>query len=126
MIDSSQLKQLSQAISRMGPDAEKKVPGVVAKSAGRVKARMRKDMRASASFAVIAKTITDDLVIGSGEVEAEIGPDKSSGGAASLAGIAYFGASRGGGGTVPDPELALAEEEPRFVQGIAEIAGFEF
>ncbi|WDF34547.1 hypothetical protein PTW37_06515 [Arthrobacter agilis] len=126
MIDASQLDVLSRAISRAGADAVKKVPVVVAKSAVRVRTRMRAEARASASFGSIASTITEDLVISAGGVEAEIGPDKSAGRAASLAGIAYFGTSKPGGATVPDPVLALMEEEPRFVEGLAEVAGFEF
>lgn len=126
MIDASQLDSLSRAIAKAGPDAVRQVPKVVAKSAKSVVQRMRKDARSSPSFASIAPTITEDLLIGPGGVEAEIGPDKSRGGAASLAGIAYFGTSKPGGATVPDPVLALMEEEPRFVQALAEVAGFEF
>ena len=52
-------------------------------------------------------------------VSAEIGPKKGSPG--SLANIAYFGASRGGGGQVPDPEGALLAELPVLEKYLAEI-----
>jgi hypothetical protein len=51
---------------------------------------------------------------GDGVIEAEIGP--SGGGAASLAGLAYFGSSKPGGGTVRNPEDAMLEEAPNFYE----------
>jgi hypothetical protein len=51
---------------------------------------------------------------GDAVIEAEIGP--SPGGSGSLAGIAYFGTSRAGGGTVRNPEDAMLEEAPNFYE----------
>jgi len=94
-----------------------KVRGVVAKSAVNTKKIMQADARKSSSFKKVAPTIDYDLKVhefgGDGVIEAEIGP--SGGGAASLAGIAYFGTSRGGG-TVRNPEDAMLEEAPNFYE----------
>jgi hypothetical protein len=95
-----------------------KVKGVVAKSAVNTKKIMQKDARSSRHFKQLARTINYDLKEhsfgGDGVVEAEVGP--SGGGSASLAGIAYFGTSRAGGGTVRNPEDAMLEEAPNFYE----------
>ena len=52
-------------------------------------------------------------------VSAVIGPEKGAPG--SLANVAYFGTSRGGG-TVADPEDALQEEADAFVEHFAAMA----
>jgi hypothetical protein len=95
-----------------------KIRGVVAKSALNTKKLMQTDARRSRHFKQLAPTISYDLKVhefgGDGVIEAEIGP--SGGGAASLAGIAYFGTSRPGGGTVRSPEDAMLEEAPNFYE----------
>jgi hypothetical protein len=92
--------------------------GVVAKSALNTKKIMQADAKKSLHFKQIASTISYDLNVhefgGDGVIEAEIGP--SGGGSASLAGIAYFGTSRPGGGTVRNPEDAMLEEAPNFFE----------
>jgi len=93
-----------------------KVRGVVAKSALNTKNAMRKDAQRSKHFKQIAAAISYDLEVvasgGDSKIEAEIGP--TPGGAGSLAGIAYFGTSRPGGGTVRNPEAAMNDEAPNF------------
>jgi hypothetical protein len=95
-----------------------KMRGVVEKSALNTKNIMRKDARRSQHFKQIAPTISYDVKVlgfaGDGVIQAEIGP--SGGGAASLAGIAYFGTSKPGGGTVRNPEDAMLEEAPNFYE----------
>ena len=91
-----------------------KVRGVVSKAAVNTKKIMRRDARGSRAFEQIARTIDYDLTVRGDVVEAEIGP--SGGGSASLAGIAYFGTSRPGGGTVRNPEDAMLEEAPHFYE----------
>jgi hypothetical protein len=92
--------------------------GVVARSAINTKKIMRADANKSPHFKQIAPTISYDLKVhefgGDGVIEAEIGP--SGGGSASLAGIAYFGTSKPGGGTVRNPEDAMLEEAPNFYE----------
>jgi hypothetical protein len=95
-----------------------KLRGVVARSAMNTKNLIRKDAAGSAHFKQLAPTISYDLKVhafgGDGVVEAEVGP--SGFGAASLAGIAYFGTSRPGGGTLRNPEDAMLEEAPNFYE----------
>jgi hypothetical protein len=79
---------------------------------------MQADAKRSRHFGQLARTINYDLkthgFAGDGVIEAEIGP--SGGGAASLAGLAYFGSSKPGGGTVRNPEDAMLEEAPNFYE----------
>jgi hypothetical protein len=95
-----------------------KMRGVVAKSALNTKNAMRKDAQSSRHFKQLAPTISYDLKVhefgGDGVIEAEIGP--TPGGSGSLAGIAYYGTSRPGGGTVRNPEDAMLEEAPNFYE----------
>jgi hypothetical protein len=95
-----------------------KLRGVVARSALNTKKLMQADARNSKHFKQLAPTISYDLKVhefgGDGVIEAEIGP--TPGGSGSLAGIAYYGTSRPGGGTVRNPEDAMLEEAPNFYE----------
>ena len=117
-VDASDLDRLASDFRRIPADMVPKMRVVVAKSALNTKNIMRKDARSSRHFKQLAPTISYDLKVhefgGDGVIEAEIGP--SGGGAASLAGIAYFGTSRPGGGTVRNPEDAMLEEAPNFYE----------
>jgi hypothetical protein len=126
MINASELEGLAVDLARAGTVAPAKVRPIVSRGALNIKRRMQSDASASSSFKAIAGTIDYDITVGFDGVEAEIGPNRALGGAASLAGIAYFGSSKPGGATVPDPVLALEEEAPRFVQNLAEAVGFVF
>jgi hypothetical protein len=127
--DSSELEALAADLQAVPARMVPKVERVVSKGALNVKNQMRRDAESSGHFGMIAGTINYDLVVGEfagdASIEASIGPNASLGGAAQLAG-AYYGWSRGGGGTIPDPAIALGEEEPRFIQSLAELAGFIF
>lgn len=116
--DTSDLDGLARDLRKIPAEMVPKMRGVVAKSAVSTKNAMRKDARRSRHFKQLAPTISFDLKVhqfgGDGVIEAEIGP--SGGGAASLAGIAYFGTSRPGGGTVRNPEDAMLEEAPNFYE----------
>lgn len=111
-VDSSQLDALARDLGRIPAAMVPKIRGVVAKSALNTKNAMRKDARSSTHFKQIAPTISYDLKVSGDVIEAEVGP--SGGGAASLAGIAYFGTSKPGGGTVRDPTDAMLEEAQNF------------
>ncbi len=111
----------------------KRVTKIMPKTGLAIKKRMQADMRASSSFKQVARTIDYDVNVyngfGTEAIEVEIGPNASRGGgasiagmgslsggsAASLAGLAYFGGSNGGGGTVTDPRVAMRLEEPIFL-----------
>jgi hypothetical protein len=116
--DTSDLDGLIRDLRKIPADMVPKMRGVVAKSAINTKKIMQKDASGSRHFKQLARTISYDLNVhefgGDGVIEAEIGP--SGGGSASLAGIAYFGTSRPGGGTVRNPEDAMLEEAPNFYE----------
>jgi hypothetical protein len=116
--DTSDLDALARDFRKIPAAMVPKIRGVVAKSAVNTKKIMAKDARSSRHFKQLARTINYDIKEhsfgGDGVVEAEIGP--SGGGSASLAGIAYFGTSRPGGGTVRNPEDAMLEEAPNFYE----------
>lgn len=113
-VDSSQLDALARDFGRIPDAMVPKVRGVVAKAAVNTKRIMRRDARGSRHFEKIAHTIGYDLKVSGDVIEAEIGP--TPGGAGSLAGIAYFGTSKPGGGTVRDPTDAMLEEAPNFYE----------
>ena len=116
--DTSDLDGLAKSFRAIPALMVPKMRGVVAKSAINTKKIMQKDAQGSRHFKQLARTISYDLKVhefaGDGVIEAEIGP--SGGGSASLAGIAYFGTSRPGGGTVRNPEDAMLEEAPNFFE----------
>ena len=117
-VDTSGLDALARDLTKIPAAMVPKLRGVVAKSAVNTKNAMRKDARARPHFKQIAPTISYDLKVhsfaGDGVIEAEVGP--TPGGAGSLAGIAYFGTSKPGGGTVRDPVDAMLEEAPNFYE----------
>lgn len=112
--DTSDLDGLIRDLGSIPAAMVPKVRGVVAKAALNTKKAMRRDARRSRHFKQIEPTIGFDLKVSGELIEAEIGP--SGGGSASLAGIAYFGTSRPGGGTVRNPEDAMLEEAPNFYE----------
>jgi hypothetical protein len=117
-VDTSELDALARDLTRIPALMVPKMRGVVAKSALNTKNAMRSDARSSRHFKQLAPTISYDLKVnsfgGDGVIEAEVGP--TPGGSGSLAGIAYFGTSKPGGGTVRNPEDAMLEEAPNFYE----------
>lgn len=120
-VDTSELRALAADLGRAPDKVQQGVRPVLAKGALNVKAEMQAAMRGSRHFGQIAPSISYDTKVDGGGVEAEIGPDKGRAGGA-LANIAYFGTSRGGG-TVPDPQVALTTEAPRFEQALSDLLG---
>jgi len=116
--DASELDGLARAFRGIPAIMVPKLRGVVARSALNTKNAMRKDAQSSRHFKQLAPTISYDLKVhefgGDGVIEAEIGP--TPGGSGSLAGIAYYGTSRPGGGTVRNPEDAMLEEAANFYE----------
>ena len=117
-VDASELDGLACSFRKVPALMVPKLKGVVAKSALNTKNAMRKDARRSRHFKQLAPMISYDVRVnsfaGDGVIEGEVGP--SGGGAASLAGIAYFGTSRPGGATLRNPEDAMLEEAPNFYE----------
>lgn len=120
-VDVSQLRSFAGDLQRVPAKVTREVPKVVKRGANNIKRTMQADFRESRSFGHIARTISYDVTVDAGGVEAEIGPDKSRGGGASLAHIAYWGGARGGGGTVEDPLGALAIEAPEFENALGKL-----
>lgn len=118
--DASELDGLAKAFRAIPAAMVPKLKGVVAKSALNTKNAMRKDAQSSKHFKGLARSIDYDLKVhefgGDGVIEAEVGPNPSRNAAASLAGIAYYGTSRPGGGTVRNPEDAMLEEAANFYE----------
>lgn len=116
--DTSDLDGLIRDLRKIPAGMVPKIKSIVAKSALNTKNAMRKDARRSRHFKQLAPTISYDLkehsFAGDAVIEGEVGP--AGAGAASLAGIAYFGTSKPGGGTVRNPEDAMLEEAPNFYE----------
>jgi hypothetical protein len=123
-IDASELRLLTHDLGAAGPAALAKVQPILHRAANNIKRAMIADANKSRHFRQIASTITYDATLG-GQLsfEAEIGYDKSKGPAAALAGIAIFGTSRPGGGTVRNPEEALNDEAPEFERWLGDAVG---
>ena len=92
----------------------------VSKGALNIKQDMQANFRAASNpgFRHVGSTVSYDLTTSSGEISAEIGPTKPAG---ALANVAIWGTSKGGGG-VPDPSKALANEVTAFGKALADIA----
>jgi len=117
-IDASDLDDLAGDFVKIAPEMVPKLKRVVEKSALNTKKIMRADAQKSKHFDQVARTISYDVNIhsfgGDGTIDGEVGP--AGAGAASLAGIAYFGTSKPGGGTIRNPEDAMLEEAPNFYE----------
>lgn len=122
--DFSELRALSTAIEAASTKAPRKARAIVQRSANNAKRQMRAEASGSRSFGQIAGTITYDMLgggdLGGTIIEAEIGPNTHFR-AARIENIAYFGSSRAGGGTVPDPRGAGQAELPNLVKHIGDL-----
>ena len=123
--DASELDGLARAFRAIPALMVPKLKGVVAKSALNTKKLMIADVKKSTHFRGKKKpgldaSIDYDLKVhefgGDAVIEAEIGPNRARNVAAGLAGIAYYGTSKPGGGTVRNPEDAMLEEAPNFYE----------
>lgn len=108
--------ELVASFDAAGAGAAEQAGKVIRRGALNVKRAMVADARASAHFKGFAPAISYDTK--DGGLSAEIGPRRGKPG--SLANIAYFGTSRGGG-TVRDPVEALMDEEPNILRELGKI-----
>lgn len=122
-IDTTELRRFAADLRTYGPRVQQRARPIVETSARRVRDRLRAEMEASRHFSPVARAIDFDMFVRPEETAAEIGPKKGRPG--SLANIAYFGTSRGGG-TVPDPGLALQAEAEAMATALADMASREF
>lgn len=100
---------------------------VVSKGALNIKQQIKKDFRSSNHFkgsksTDIIANVKYNLIDHDNAVEAEIAPFVDNDGTGGLTGIAIHGGSRGGGGTVADPILALQAEAPNFTEALTALA----
>lgn len=121
MIDASDLRIFAEVARESGNHAVALVKRSVTKGSVNVKTQLRSEAQQSSSFKQIARTIDFDTETTASHIETQIGPNKGIGGSASLGGIAYFGTSKPGGGTLPDPVKALEVEAPKLESAIADI-----
>ena len=118
-VDASEVRQLAEDMRRIDSRLSRHVRPVVERGAVQIKNDLQAQARKSRSFRGFAPGISYDMRTPGGAYEAEIGPAKGRPG--SLANIAYFGTSRGGG-TVEDPSAALEREAPKFADALADLA----
>lgn len=121
--DMGEVQAFTKAIEGKVAATPKQVEAVTHRGASNIKRTLRKEMFASKHFKGAGSAIGYDLrsggAFGGGFVEAEIGPERGAPG--SIANVAYFGTSRGGG-TVADPQEALDAEVPNFEKYIGDLA----
>jgi hypothetical protein len=110
-------RDLSSVPARLAP----KIRPVVSRGALNVKTQLQAEARESSHFSSLASSIGYELLEDTSGVQADIGPDRERGGGAGLL-MAYWGQSRGGGGTLPDPLGALEAEAPGFVSALEKVA----
>lgn len=135
-VDTHEISQLTADLIKGAPLAVLKVEPAVKKAAQNIKKAMIADANKSRHFKKIGRTVTYDIktheFFGDATVDAEIGYDKrvisdtpnkhgTFGSAASLAGIAIFGSSKPGGGTVRNPIEALNDEAPNLEAALGAI-----
>lgn len=122
-IDATEVRALTVALTDSTRNIEKDVRAVVSKGALNIKTQMVSEMSESPHFKGAARSITYDMSGNAFFTEAQIGPKVGDGESGGLGGIAYFGASKGGGGTVPDPRGALERETPNLERALGDILG---
>lgn len=119
--DASEVRKLAHDFGLVAPKVAAKVKPIMAKTGLAMKKRMQADFAGSAHFKQVAASIDYDVRLSGDSIEVEIGPNAARSKAAPLAGIAYFGGSRGGGATVTDPRVPMRLEEP-ILLGFLEMA----
>lgn len=118
-VDVSELRTLARDLARIPDKVQRGVRPVVSKGALNVKQELQMDLASSEHFRGITFSVNYDVHVDATGVEGRIGPDKSKYGGA-LANVAIFGTARGGG-TVPDPSVALLNEGDRFENALGKL-----
>lgn len=116
--DVSELRRFATDLRNMPQYMRPEARKVIEKGGVNIKNQLRQEMQQSTHFKQVARSISYDIRDRAETIELEVGPVKGSPG--SLANIAYFGTSLGGG-TVPDPELALDAEVPNLERYLADL-----
>lgn len=111
------LDAVARDLSAAPGKAQSKIRGVINRGGLEMKKKMKADFSSSSSFGHIARSVNYD-VSGGSNPRVEVGPNAAISRSAPLAGIAYFGGARGGGGTVPEPDHILESEAETAVEHI--------
>ena len=114
-VDNSELYALAHDFGVMPDKYVKKIRPIFNRTALEIKRGMQDDFKGSRHFKQVARSIDYEVTDGPAGLTAEIGPNVSRNPSASLAGIAYFGGSRGGGGTVRDPVIHAREQGQKMI-----------
>ena len=119
MIEIQGARELMADLASLPTQVQREVPKVIERGALNIKSQMRSEIVQSAVGRKrgVESSITYDLH--DGGYLAEIGPRK--GGPGSIANIAYFGGSHGGGGSAPDPRGALEAEAPNVERELGDL-----
>ena len=119
--DASDFEALARDMDRAAAsDLIGKIEPVISKGALETKKRMQADIYKSPSFKGI-DTVDYDIDRFTNHIRAEIGPPTAGRVPGDLYHIAVHGGSRGGGGTVQDPEYLLEAEAPALERFIGDI-----
>ena len=115
MTDDS-LRNLSVTLRKASQKVVNEVEKVIFKGSMNIKEQLKKEAAGHEHFPLVAATMGFDIKQTPGGVVSEIGPRVGS-----LAGIAYFGSSRPGGATLPDPKYTLNDEAPAVERHIGDV-----
>ena len=118
-IDNAELYALSHDFGLMPGKYTKKIRPIFNKTAVEIKKGMQKDFQGSRHFKQVARSIDYEVEVGAHGLSVEIGPNAATSPAAPLAGIAYFGGSNGGGGSVRDPVFHARDQGTKMVGFLA-------
>lgn len=119
---SDDLEHLASDLASSPERVMREVSAVVSKGSLNIKNQLIQEASTSPSFRSVARSIGYDLNVDGNSAEGLIGPQKERDGAAGLLG-AYWGWSKGGGGSLPDPINALEAEAANFTDALQNIAG---
>lgn len=124
-IDNSELLALAHDFGLMPGKYLRRIRPIFNRTALEVKKAMQDDLKKSRYFKQVARSVDYDLTRGgtAGDLglHTEVGPNAARDPNAALAGIAYFGGARGGGGTVRDPVIHARDQGQKMV-GYLELA----
>lgn len=119
--DTSELDRLATELGQAPVEVAKGIAPVVRKGALNIKNQLRDEMGESTHFKQVVSSITYETHARGDGHEAEIGAVTQGKVVGDLAHFAYFGGANGGGGTVKDPEGALKDEAPRFIEALEDL-----
>lgn len=118
---SDDIAALAASLSSAPGRVEREVKQVVSKGSMNIKNQLIREARTSDSFYHLALSIGYDITETDAYIEGEIGPQKERHASAGLLG-AYWGWSKGGGSSLPDPLGALEAEQPRMSEALTRLA----